>query len=330
MKISDGVFTYRGRSGKNIRRGSGSANVTVVKGDSIAFIDTGVSAGGAFADLIAEIESDSIDMSNINWILFTHCHWDHINAADKLISSNKINIAAGNLDIPYIEDREKYINDFTSSHFGPFEKEIFPHPRLLTKLMIWFVFGSQPKNLIVNRRLENGNIIDIGRKIEAISLPGHTEGHMGYLIQDSGILVTGDLFDFENAFGMDINNHFSNYEAALASLEKVRQIDPEIIIPGHGEPTTSKSASRSLIERALASGLLYPDIIKTALKGSPLPLAKLSQKAFPNIPLSMSSMTMMLVLSVLMHMESHGIVSRNSFGKKNIWNLSNLQGFSHM
>lgn len=51
MEIAKDIFLYRGRSGEKIRPGAGSANGTVVRGDTLAMIDTGVRSGSAFREL---------------------------------------------------------------------------------------------------------------------------------------------------------------------------------------------------------------------------------------------------------------------------------------
>ena len=71
MQIADGVFTYRGRGGDKIRPGAGSSTVTVVRGDYLAMIDTGVTPGGAFDDLTSRMKADGLDPRDVRLILFT-------------------------------------------------------------------------------------------------------------------------------------------------------------------------------------------------------------------------------------------------------------------
>lgn len=153
-------------------------------------------------------------------------------------------------------------------------------------------------------------MIDIGRKIEAMSLPGHTAGHMGYFVPDEGVLILGDLIDFENSQGMDINNPHSDYESALESLEKAISLEPNVIIPGHGEPIIGRKEVKTALEKALAGGIEYPELIKKAIGTNPIRLKELTYKVFPDIPFSMESLTMMLVLTVLLYMERQAMVKR--------------------
>lgn len=49
--------------------------------------------------------------------------------------------------------------------------------------------GARPRELPV----ADGDVFDLGgRTVQAVALPGHTAGSMGYLVEDCGILLSGD------------------------------------------------------------------------------------------------------------------------------------------
>ena len=49
--------------------------------------------------------------------------------------------------------------------------------------------GARPRELPVN----DGDVFDLGgRTVRAVALPGHTAGAMGYLVEDCGVLLSGD------------------------------------------------------------------------------------------------------------------------------------------
>ncbi len=316
MEIAHGVFAYRGRGGDSIKPGAGSSCVIVIKGDTTVMIDSGVIAGNAYKELRSAMNADCLDLTTLEWILHTHCHWDHINADLRFQMPGKTKIAAGKMDVPFIENREKIFKGFIED-FGVLKREVFPLPLWLARLFIRVAWGKQPR-LTVDKALEDGDIVDVGRKIKAMSLPGHTAGHMGYWIPDEGVLVFGDLIDFENSQGMDINNPHSNYESALASVKKALEMEPEIIIPGHGEPTIGQAKVREQLEKAVESGLAYPELIRGALSSTPQRLKKLTYKIFPDTTFSMESMTMMLVLTVLLYMEKQETTHRTTDGSGKI------------
>jgi glyoxylase-like metal-dependent hydrolase (beta-lactamase superfamily II) len=317
VEIADGVFLFRGRSGKKLRRGAGSVNVTIVRGDALAMLDTGVIAGGAFRDLVAGIEADGLDLRRVAWVAHTHSHWDHINAAGVMKNVYGAKLAAGAAEVPLIEDRERNFRGFLAD-FGSLAPEVFPYPQALARFLSWLAWGRQPL-LRVDRALHDGDLIDLGRPVEAVGLPGHTTGHTGYFVRDAGVLASGDLIDFENAQGMDLNNPRSDYAAALRSLERAIQLEPEILIPAHGEPTVGRSQVREVLEGALDGGLEYPGRIREALSGRPMRAVAITRRVFPEIPFSMEAMTAMLVLVVLLHMEKTESARRVTHAGRPAW-----------
>jgi len=308
MEIARGVYFYRGRAGDRIRPGAGSCNVVAIRGDSLLFVDSGLRTGGAFEELRQRASADGLSLETLGWIVHTHGHWDHINADGALLALSGARVAAGREDVPLVEDPEESFRVF-SAGLGDLVREVFPYPQILARLLIRWVFGKQPA-IRVDRALEDGEVIDPGTGLTAVGLPGHTRGHTGYFLPAEGVLVSGDLFDFENAHGMDINNPRSDYRAALASLEKALRLGPEIVVPGHGAPVRGVRPVRRILEKARAAGLRYPEQILTALGGKAVRLRELTYRAFPDTRAAMESMNKMLVLTVLACLEEEGRVVR--------------------
>ena len=317
MEIAHGVFFFRGRPGEPLRPGAGSVNVVVVRGDALAMLDAGVTRGGAFRSLRARMRTCGLDLGDIAWLAHTHSHWDHINAAKAVRRAGAARLAAPALEVPLIEDARRNFRGFLTD-FGPLTSEVFPYPRALAHLAIWYAWGRQPQ-LRIDRALEDGDDLEVGRRIEVVELPGHTAGHAGYWIPDAGALVTGDLIDFQNSQGMDLNNPRSDFGAALRSLRRAIDLEPEILIPAHGEPTVGRRRAGQVLRAALAGGLEYPERVCAVLGSRPLRLDAITSAVFPDVPLSMRTMTLMLVLVVLLHVERTGKIRRSEASGKPAW-----------
>jgi glyoxylase-like metal-dependent hydrolase (beta-lactamase superfamily II) len=295
-------------------------NTVIVKGDGLLLIDPGINKKRVCKELSLRIQQDKLDLSDLLWIVHTHCHWDHINATEAFRSVNKAKIAAGKADVPFIEDRQKNMDALLSSFEGheEFAKEVSPYP-LLTRLFSWLSMGKQPK-IRVDKPLMDNDEIDIGVTVRAISIPGHTSGHTGYYMPDTGTLAYGDLIDFKHAQGLDMNCSLSDYASALKSIEKVICLEPEIIIPGHGEPIIGRTHAKAELDKALSTGLEYPKKIRRAMGTGPIGLKQLMYNAFPDTKTYMEPLNMMLVLTVLVHMEKQGAVRKVSMRKgKSAW-----------
>jgi glyoxylase-like metal-dependent hydrolase (beta-lactamase superfamily II) len=317
IEIADGVFFFRGRTGERLRPGAGSVNVIVVRGAALAMLDAGVKRGRAFRSLRARMSACKLDPGEIAWLAPTHSHWDHINASDAVQRAGRARLAAPRAEVPFIENPDENFRGFLTD-FGLLAREVFPYPAVLARLAIRYAWGRQPR-LHVDRALDDGDVLEVGREVRAVALPGHTTGHAGYWIPDAGVLVAGDLIDFENSQGMDLNNPRSDFGMALQSLRRALELEPEILIPAHGEPTVGQRRVGQVLNAALAGGLEYPERIRAALGNRALRIGAIAPAVFPDVPLSMRAMTMMLVLVVLLHMERAGQVQRTELSGRPAW-----------
>jgi len=94
--------------------------------------------------------------------------------------------------------------------------------------------------------LYEGSELDGWRVVE---LPGHADGHLGFL--RDGALIAGDhlLRRISPAVGLYPESRPDPLGDYLASLERTIELAPRIVYPGHGEPLEDAAArARELIE----------------------------------------------------------------------------------
>lgn len=183
------------------------------KGNTTIMID----AGYNYDRLEEKMNRLGIDPKSIRHILITHQDTDHVGAVEA--------------DSPELFKKAKlYIGEIENRYLtGEVRRKVIYH---LYKL---------PQVTIKNEKmlLSDGEIIDIdGIKIECFLVPGHTWGHMVYLIDDK-YLFTGDTiwfgadggYSFISALAEDNNLAVKS----LATLEKKlreRNLHP-MFITGH-------------------------------------------------------------------------------------------------
>jgi len=93
--------------------------------------------------------------------------------------------------------------------------------------------GSQDRNFAPDRIPAHGERIDLGgATLRAIHTPGHASNHLCYLLEETGMLFTGD--HVMQGSTVVINPPDGNMLAYLASLENAIALKPAILAPGHG------------------------------------------------------------------------------------------------
>jgi glyoxylase-like metal-dependent hydrolase (beta-lactamase superfamily II) len=91
-----------------------------------------------------------------------------------------------------------------------------------------------PKSMKISRRLENGDIVDLGDRVfEVLHLPGHSPGCMALYDRTSRLLIAGDvIYD-----GPLVDNlHHSDKAAYRRSLWKLMEMDIDLVLAGHMAP----------------------------------------------------------------------------------------------
>lgn len=147
----------------------------------------------------------------IKYVLLTHCHFDHMEYVNKfidfylakLICSEKTNI---NIKDPYINLSE----------------DIGGEAVVLKEADFILKDGEE---------INSENI-----KIKCIYTPGHTNGSVCYLVNNS-FLFSGDTLFFQNCGRWDLPT--GREEDIIKSIkEKIYKLNDEVIVyPGHGKET---------------------------------------------------------------------------------------------
>ena len=142
----------------------------------------------------------------INYILLTHCHFDH------LYSLNEIR-------------GEKKVVGTKNCSFNMIRPEIsLASPEVLPKASC-------------DINMEDGSEMNFdGIKVKCIKTPGHTNGSCCYLIENS--LFSGDTLFFGSIGRCDLpTGNFSEIEKSIKN--KIYSLDDETVVyPGHGPKTT--------------------------------------------------------------------------------------------
>jgi len=146
-----------------------SVYVTLIKGNKNCLIDTGTANN--FNDIKIFCEEKGVQIDNLDIIINTHCHADHIGSDYLFKKANpKIILYAHHLAKPYIEDIEKQYKERPVPGF--------------------FNLVSGPAK--VDKLLKDGDIVDVGMELRIIHTPGHSKGSISIFIPEKDILISGD------------------------------------------------------------------------------------------------------------------------------------------
>lgn len=176
----------------------------------------------------AEKLYEALKDENIKLIFLTHCHFDHVGSAMYLSKRLGAPIAMSPQDerlIGHGEDSHLKARTFLGSLIAGNSLPVL-------KAATYSKFEPEVA-------LEDGtDLSPYGVAAHAVALPGHTAGSMGILTDDGRTMIVGDaMFNIIRPTGSRI---YEDYEGMCRSVQRIRELDPDIIYVGHGKPITRR------------------------------------------------------------------------------------------
>lgn len=202
--------------------------------EELTLVDAGW-AGSADATTGA-IRAAGLDPDRLRRIVLTHCHRDHVGAAQELADRHGAEILAHRLDAPVVRGEAPV-----------------PEPDLLDWELPLYEHGltvpAAPPTR-VDREVEDGEELGFGDGAVVVHTPGHTPGSLAVHLPRHGVLFTGDTV----ASVPDVMFGVFHVDRALAmeSMRRLAKLAPSVLCCGHGAPVTTDTAARLA---AAAAGL---------------------------------------------------------------------------
>jgi len=261
-------------------------NVYFIPGEVPTLIDTGLDTELAWEKLVSGIEGIGYSIVDIERIILTHGHIDHVGLCGKILESvntevlihpaDEFRVTAGVEEL--VGMMERNARRFVA--MGLSERDVNRIFRNYIKLMRRFYTPLSGCSFI-----EEGDEIDLGGlMLKVVDTPGHTGGSIS-LIDGEG---EGVLFSGDHVMNGVATNPLPEMTADtgiglmpyIDSLKKVLGLNPKLIYPGHGEAITDP---RGHVEMTLA----FHDDLFARVEGSLdrdwITPADLTSRIFPEL-----------------------------------------------
>jgi hydroxyacylglutathione hydrolase len=208
-----------------------SANLVVALEGPRVLVDTGY--GSDIERLIAALAGEGLAPGDLDLVVNTHSHSDHVGGNARLQGDHGVPIAAGAADAEAVNAR-----------------------RPDACLAEWLDQPVEPYR--VDRVIAPGERIAIGpADWEVLATPGHMPGHLSLWQPGLGVLLLGDALHADDVGWLNLPlDGTAAIEASLRTVDALARLPVRVALSGHGPPILDPPAvfagARSRYERMLA------------------------------------------------------------------------------
>jgi glyoxylase-like metal-dependent hydrolase (beta-lactamase superfamily II) len=279
----------------------GRVNCYLLEDQPLTLVDAGPNSGKALNELERQLEALGHAVEDIERVIITHQHIDHLGLVDIVAQRSGAEVAAIDVLVPFVEnfgeDAERDDREAAELMLrqGISEEVVTALRQVTGSFRAW---GSKTK---VTSPFADGERLQFrDRSLEAMLRPGHSPSDTVFWDEDRKILVAADHLikhiSSNPLISRPLDGSSERRQALveyISSLQKTRELPAEIVLSGHGEPIENH---RDLIAERFAlhqrrAGKLYALISEQARTGH-----ELAQELWGDVAVTQAFLTLSEVI----------------------------------
>ncbi len=237
--------------------------IIFIAGEDKILIDSGIDAKNIDEELVPALRQLGYELSDMDWLLNTHCHGDHVGGHKRITELANVKVAVYEKSVPKLHDPLKYSKLIRAE---------FPENSPTAPAVL--------EGVSEDCILKDGDIIT-GR-LQLIATPGHDTDCVCFYDLETKSLITGDSLQGNGtasqgtALYMDITDY-------RESLKKLKGMDICNIVSGHpylisGDKAIGKEQVMEYLEKCEDIVKQYEKIIREILESGVTEIAAVSEE----------------------------------------------------
>jgi glyoxylase-like metal-dependent hydrolase (beta-lactamase superfamily II) len=289
----------------------GRVNCYLIEDEPLTLIDTGPNSGKSLDELEQALRAHQRAIEDLELIVITHQHMDHVGLLEILARRSGADIAAINLLTGYLErfaENAQADDDFAEDLASV----------LRTVGGAYRAFGSSGQ---VTRALRDGDTLELrDRRFTVLHRPGHSPSDTIFWDEDRKTLLAGDHLLAHISSNPLVSRPLSSSSASerpralidyIDSMQLTRELPATLVLPGHGDPIVDH---RRLIEERLRMHERRARKMLRLLKNGPLTGYEVAHAMWGNVAVTQAYLTLSEVLGHMDLLVRDGYVREHDDG----------------
>jgi glyoxylase-like metal-dependent hydrolase (beta-lactamase superfamily II) len=275
----------------------GRVNCYLLDDEPLTLIDTGPNSGKSLDELRHQLEALGRSIEEIELVVITHQHLDHLGLVEIVASNSGAEVAAIDAVVPsvqsYGEDAERD-DEFAG---GLMLRYGIPEDLVTALRSVSRSFRGWGAPATVTRPLADGEALELrDRTLEVQLRPGHSPSDTLFWDSRRRILICGDHLiahiSSNPLLSRPLDGSGERPRALvtyLRSLARTRELAAELLLPGHGEPITDHVA---LIDERFALHRRRANRLRKLIEQHPRTAYELAQELWGNVAVTQAFLTL--------------------------------------
>ena len=284
----------------------GSVNAWLLRGDPLTLLDTGPRDDAALAALEAGLRREGLRIEDIELVLVTHHHLDHVGLAATIKRRSGAVVAALDRVADYAERYHAEVE-----HDRRFARALMAHHGVPSDVIadhegFWTYLRSRSEDVRADVRLADGErIVAGGRTLRAVWRPGHSTTDTLFVDDDARIAFTGDHLLARISSNTEIHATDPSEDGRARSrvryldgLRRTARMPLDRLLTGHGAPVTRPAR---LVDARLRDHRRRCERILAILAAGPSTAYGIARHLWP--PRTVAEQPLLVVWEVVGHLE---------------------------
>jgi glyoxylase-like metal-dependent hydrolase (beta-lactamase superfamily II) len=279
----------------------GRVNVYLIDDDPLTLVDTGPNSATSFDELTSGLAALGHALEDIELVVITHQHIDHLGLVALVAQRSGADVAALDVLAPYVESFSQEAQKDDEFARSVMLRNGIPEDVVSALSAVSQAFRAWGSRAHVTRVLHDGEELSLrDRTLQVHHRPGHSPTDTIFHDRERRVLIAAD-----HLLGHISSNPLITRPADgsderpqalatyLSSLEATREMDVDLVLPGHGDPITDH---RTLIDERFALHRRRAEKIHRLIAERPRTAYEIAQELWGNIAVTQAYLTLSEVL----------------------------------